>query len=125
MPKVERDVRIMLSDQNYILAHRMRDTSLVEDICVLARQVTDHDACSANQSYHVLDNRIIVPDVIGAHAIHADNLDCSPQGANHTVEPSIERHHHRDQIRADWPFGQFEYRRFSMTNAFREQHSEE
>lgn len=44
--KVERNIALMLCNQDHILPQRMRDTSLIENVRVLAGQISDHNSCT-------------------------------------------------------------------------------
>ena len=74
MSEIEWNIIKGLRDGYNVLAQGMRDASLIHDVRVLASEIDNHHLSSKNQIEDVLDDRALLPDVVGSEAPKACRL---------------------------------------------------
>src|ERR1041385_945718 len=87
-----------LSNWHYVLAERVRDASLIHDVCILAGKVHNNNVCPKDETEDILDDHAIFPDIVSAKAVKAYLRASAINRFVDSIEFGSQRHHDRNQM---------------------------
>ena len=93
--KIEWDIAGILRNWNDMLAKRVCDAGLIEDVRVLAGEITNNDEGSVDQREHVLNDYRMVPYVINPLTLHPVTLSRLHNRSMDSSKTCAEWHHDR------------------------------
>ena len=93
VPKIKRNVVLALGDQYHLPPQRVRDARFIENIRISTCAVTYDNAGTVDKRNYILNDRSILPNVIGPPAPKTHVFGSFTNAVINRVEPRIERHH--------------------------------
>lgn len=99
--QIERNIRLHLSDQNYLAPKGVSNANLIEDIWIATRAIAYHDLSTVYQRDDILNDRRIFPDLVGPAAPKARRFGRFRNCAIHRVKRWLERHHNGNKAWLD------------------------
>src|SRR3546814_10493224 len=97
MPKVERNVRRVLSDENHLASERVSNACLVKHVWITPRAVANHDTRTVDERHHILNDRRVLPNIVSATTAQARIGSSLLDRHVNVVERCVERHHRRSE----------------------------
>ena len=93
VPKVEWYILFALRDENHLASERVGDARFVEHIRISSRAVADDNAGTVDQGNHVLNDRGVFPNIVGAAAPKRRVIGSLSYAFINRIECSVEGHH--------------------------------